>query len=77
MPGLHHRGFSALDVAAARKQLEARGCNLLQNGRINGLVDFNYYQSAGFACIVEPLQLSCDLEGFLLKNARPYTRKSA
>lgn len=76
-PGLHHLGFSALDVAAARKQLAARGCNCLQNGRINGLVDFSYYESAELACIVEPLQLSCDLAGFLLKNALPYNQKSA
>ena len=76
-PGLHHLGFSASDVGVARQQLEARGYSCLQNGKINGLVDFSYYQSAELACIVEPLHLSCDLAGFLLKNAQLYTRKSA
>lgn len=47
--GLHHLGFSASDVGVARKQLEVRGYSCLQNGKINGLVDFSYYQSAELA----------------------------
>ena len=75
-PGLHHVGFSTTDLAAARKQFEACGYNCLQNGRINGLVDFSYYDARELACIVEPLQLSCDLVTFLLQNAQPYTHTS-
>ena len=71
-PGLHHLAFSANDLAAARKQLTARGYTCLQEGTINGLVDFSYYAAKELAGIVEPLQLSCDLFTFLLQNAQPY-----
>ena len=44
-PGLHHLGYSALDIDAARKQFAASGYNCLQTGKINGLVEFSYYQT--------------------------------
>jgi hypothetical protein len=72
-PGLHHLGFSTTDLAAARKQFDTWGYRCLQNGTINGLVDFSYYDAATLGCIFEPLQLSFDLAAFLLQNARLYT----
>jgi hypothetical protein len=72
-PGLHHLAFSVTDLAAARSQLAARGYNCLQNGDIRELVEFSYYDGQDLGCIVEPLQLSCNLMAFLLKNAKPYT----
>jgi hypothetical protein len=71
-PGLHHLAFSVTELAAARGQLDARGYECLQNGNIQGLVEFSYYDSQKLGCIVEPLQLACDLMGFLLKHAKPY-----
>jgi len=71
-PGLHHLAFSVTDLAAARSQFDASGYDCLQNGSIQGLVDFSYYDAQELGCTVEPLQLSCDLMGFLLKNARPH-----
>jgi len=75
-PGLHHLAFSATDLAAAGKQFAASGYTCLQNGKINGFVDFSHYQAKELTCIVEPLQLSCDLVAYLLKNAKPYAHKS-
>jgi hypothetical protein len=75
-PGLHHLGYSALDLGAARKQFDSLGYNCLQNGKINGLVDFSYYQAPELACIVEPLQFSCDFATFLLQNAKAYPSES-
>lgn len=75
-PGLHHLGFSVTDLPAARKQLEKCGYACIQNGNIHGLVNFSYYDARELACVVEPLQLSCDLAAFLLQNARPYAGKS-
>ena len=74
-PGLHHVAFSTLDLAAAREQLAARGYPSVQDGTIRGLVSFSYYDAKELACIVEPLQLSCDLVAFLLQNAQPYPHK--
>ena len=74
-PGLHHLAFSVTDLAGARKQLDAYGYRCVQNGTIRGLVDFSYYTAQGVACIVELLQLSCNLLGFLVQNARAYISK--
>ena len=76
-PGLHHLGYSALDLGAARKQFTSSGYNCLQTGKINGLVEFSYYQAPDLACIVEPLQFSCDFATFLLQNAKPYPQQSS
>ena len=76
-PGLHHLGYSALDLGAARKQFASSGYNCLQNGKINGLVEFSYYQAPDLACIVEPLQFSCDFATFLLQNAKPYPQQGS
>jgi hypothetical protein len=76
-PGLHHLAFSTTDLAAARKGFAANGYTSLQNGSIRGLVDFSYYEAQELGCIVDPLQLSCDLAGFLLQNAKPYRQTSA
>ena len=75
-PGLHHLGFSTMDLAGARDQFAAGGYSRLQDGNIRGLVEFSYYDAKDLGCIVEPLQFSCDLAGFLLQNARPYAHKS-
>jgi len=71
-PGLHHLAFSALDLDAARAAMAAKGYNCLQNGNIQDLVDFSYYEASELGCIVEPLSLRCDHPMFLLRNARPY-----
>jgi Glyoxalase/Bleomycin resistance protein/Dioxygenase superfamily len=71
-PGLHHLGYSVPDLDQARKQLTARGYSCLQNGSIQDLVDFSYYDARDLGCIIEPLQLSMDLATFLLQNAHPY-----
>ena len=36
-PGLHHLGYSALDLGAARKQFTSSGYNCLQTGKSTGL----------------------------------------
>lgn len=74
-PGLHHLGFAVTELNAARKQLADTGCTCIQDGSIRGLVDFSYYQGNQLAGIVEPLQFSFNLLGFLVQNARPYTPK--
>ncbi len=74
-PGLHHLAFAVDELTTARGQLDSSGFNCLQNGSIQGLVDFSYYDAKDLGCVVEPLQLSCDLMGFLLKNAKPYNRQ--
>ncbi len=74
-PGLHHLAFSVTDLARARNQFDTRGPKCLHNGSIQGLVEFSYYDPLDSGCPVEPLQLSCDLMGFLLKNAEPYYGK--
>lgn len=71
-PGLHHLGFSTTDLAAARKQFADYGYTRLEDGTINDLVDFSYFDAADLGCVVEPLQLSWDLGAFLLANAQPY-----
>lgn len=71
--GLHHLGFSTINLASAQKQFSACGYPCLQTGRINDLVDFSYYEGGALGCIIEPLQLSCDLGEFLLKNAELYS----
>jgi hypothetical protein len=75
-PGLHHLAFSTTDVAAARKGFATQGYKCLQHGTIRGLVDFSYYEAPELGCIVEPLQLSCDLVAFLIQNAKPHAHKS-
>jgi methylmalonyl-CoA/ethylmalonyl-CoA epimerase len=72
-PGLHHLAFAVDELTKARSQLEASGYICLQNGSIQGLVECSYYDAKELGCVVEPLQLSCDLTGFLLKNAKPYS----
>lgn len=71
-PGLHHLGFSVIGLDGARSQMAARGYDCLQNGSIQGLVEFSYYDAKDLGCIIEPLELSCDLATFLLQNAHPY-----
>ena len=75
-PGLHHLAFSVTDLVGARKRLASDGCPCLQDGTIRGLVDFSYYDVQAMACIVEPLQLSCNLLAFLVQNARAYAPKT-
>jgi catechol 2,3-dioxygenase-like lactoylglutathione lyase family enzyme len=75
-PGVHHLAFSTTDLAAARKGFAAQGYKCLQDGTIRGLVDFSYYDVPALGCVVEPLQLSCDLVAFLIQNAKPYVHKS-
>jgi len=71
-PGLHHLAYSVTDLVAARKRLTSAGCPCLQDGTIRGLVDFSYYAAPEMAVIVEPLQFSCDLPAFLVRNAQAY-----
>jgi len=75
-PGVHHLAFSTTDLAAARKGFGAEGYQCLQDGAIRGLVDFSYYDAPPLGCVLEPLQLSCDLVTFLIQNAKPYVHKS-
>lgn len=74
-PGLHHLAFSAADLAAARKQLAACGYPCALDGTIRGLVHFSYYEVRGMACVVEPLQLSCNLLALPAQNAQAYVPK--
>jgi len=67
---------TATDLTASREQLAARGYTCPQDGSIRGLVDFSYCNAKELGCIVEPLQLSCDLVTFILQNAQPYVHKS-
>ena len=71
-PGFHHLGFLVTDLSASSSQLESSGCSLLMEGSIDELGGMAYYRVQDGHCVIEPLQLSIDLQLFLAKRATAY-----